>query len=96
MKNPLSKKGALDAFFDEPTGEEASKPTGKQPRKKSDKTGRVSFAVTEETMRKYEFLRDYAYIERLQLADVFDEMLTEYLNNHYNNDKAINGKTWDK
>jgi len=86
MKNPLTKKGALESFLDEPTGEE------KQSRKPSDEV-RATFIVDS---HKLQLLKDLAYIERRQIKDVFDDMLSEYLSKHFDNSKAINGNTWDE
>lgn len=84
MKTPLTKKGALESFLNEPTGEKERKPADEV---------RATFIVDR---NKLQLLKDYAYIERKQIKDVVDEMLTEYLNKHFDNDKAINGNTWDE
>lgn len=89
-KNPLSKKaGALDAILSEPTVEE------RQSRKASGSSYinevRATFIVDSE---KLQLLKDYAYIERKQIKEVVDQMLTEFLSAHFDNSKAINGKTW--
>lgn len=92
QKNPLSKRaGALEAFVEsEPTVEEskprrvASSPTNEI---------RATFIVDSE---KLQLLKDYAYIERKQIKEVVDQMLTEFLNAHFDNEHAINGNTWEK
>lgn len=90
QKNPLSKKaGALEALISDTTGEESKAP-------RSEQTGegvRATFIVEK---KKLQLLKDYAYIERKQIKDVVDEMLTEFLSKHFDNSKAINGNTWDE
>lgn len=89
QKNPLTKKaGALEALLSETTGEESSG-------RRTDPADevRATFIVDR---RKLQLLKDYAYIERKQIKDVVDEMLSEYLSKHFDNSKAINGNTWDE
>lgn len=89
QKNPLTKKaGALEALLSETTGEESS---GRR-MDPADEV-RATFIVDR---RKLQLLKDYAYIERKQIKDVVDEMLSEYLSKHFDNSKAINGNTWDE
>lgn len=85
MKSPLTKKGALESFLDEPTGGKGSKAPADEVR--------ATFIVN---TNKLQLLKDYAYIERKQIKEIVDEMLTEYLDKHFDNGKAINGNTWDK
>lgn len=90
-KNPLSKKaGALESIVSESTVEK-SKPSRKAT--SSINEVRATFIVDSE---KLQLLKDYAYIERKQIKDVVDEMLTEFLSAHFDNDRAINGNRWDK
>lgn len=89
QKNPLTKKaGALEALLSETTGEESS-----GHRMDPAEEIRATFIVDR---RKLQLLKDYAYIERKQIKDVVDEMLSEYLSKHFDNSKAINGNTWDE
>lgn len=87
MKSPLTKKGALESFLDEPTGGEGRKPAAPT------EEIRATFIVDK---RKLQLLKDHAYIERKQIKDIVDEMLTEYLRAHFDNGRAINGNTWDE
>ena len=84
MKNPLTKRGALESFLEEPTEKKGRRP--------SDEV-RATFIVDS---YKLQLLKDYAYIERKQIKDVFDQMITEYLSKHFDNSKAINGNTWEE
>ena len=86
MKNPLEKKqAALESLLtNEPTGGESRQPVDEI---------RATFIVDK---HKLQLLKDLAYIERRQIKDVVDEMLTEYLSKHFDNSKAINGNTWDE
>lgn len=86
MKNPLEKKqAALESLLaNDPTGEERRQPVDEI---------RATFIVDK---RKLQLLKDLAYIDRRQIKDVVDEMLTEYLSKHFDNSKAINGNTWDE
>lgn len=80
-KNPLEKKAAaLDYFTSEPT-EEKAKPAG------SGKALRVSFAVDD--MQKYEVLKVYAALQKKQMKDIFEEMITEYLQAHAGDNPII-------
>lgn len=90
QKNPLSKKaGALEALLSEPTGGESSAARRADP---ADEV-RATFIVDR---RKLQLLKDHAYIERAQIKDIVDQMLSEYLSKHFDNSKAINGNTWDE
>lgn len=90
QKNPLSKKaGALEALAGEPTGGES---TGRRAAAPTDEV-RATFIVDR---RKLQLLKDHAYIERAQIKDIVDQMLSEYLSKHFDNSKAINGNTWDE
>lgn len=89
QKNPLSKRAAaVEAVV---TGE-ATGGEGRKPVTPADEV-RATFIVDR---RKLQLLKDHAYIERAQIKDIFDEMLSEYLSKHFDNSKAINGNTWDE
>lgn len=86
MKKQLGRHGLLDDVLN--PQEEGHKPTGS-----SGDEIRATFIVDR---HKLQLLKDYAYTERKQIKDVFDQMITEFLSNHFDNEKAINGNTWDE
>ena len=89
QKNPLSKKaGALEALVGETTG-------GRGSRRAVSPTDEVRATFIVDS-RKLQLLKDHAYIERAQIKDIVDQMLSEYLSKHFDNSKAINGNTWDE
>lgn len=90
QKNPLTKKaGALEALAGDTTGGESTSRRAVSP---TDEV-RATFIVDR---RKLQLLKDHAYIERAQIKDIVDQMLSEYLSKHFDNSKAINGNTWDE
>lgn len=91
QKNPLGRKGSLaDVLLSgEPSPQEER---GRKPAAPADEV-RATFIVDR---HKLQLLKDYAYIERKQIKDIVDEMLTEYLRAHFDNSKAINGNTWEE
>lgn len=77
-KNPLSKKaGAIENILSEPTVEE-SKP-GRQAPSPTNEV-RATFIVDKDKLKK---LKIYAATKEMQIKDVVDEMLTEYLEKYY-------------
>jgi len=88
QRNPLAKKStaALDALVSPQEGEQRKAPD-------SADLVRATFIIDR---HKLQLLKDHAYTQRKQIKDVVEEMVTEYLNAHFDNDKAINGNTWDQ
>ena len=87
-RKPLDKKTrALEDILSEPTVEEKRTP----PQAATLDEVRATFIVDSE---KLQLLKDYAYIERMQIKEVVNQMLTEFLTAHFDNSKAINNNTW--
>lgn len=77
-KNPLSKKaGAIESIISEPTVEESK--TGRQAPSPTNEV-RATFIVDKDKLKK---LKIYAATNEMQIKDVVDEMLSEYLEKYY-------------
>lgn len=93
IKQPLTKRASAVNSFLDPVSTEVKEPViaKKAEPDNSENIVRATFLMDKE---KVKLLKDYAYIEGLQIKEVADQMITEFLNNHFDNSKAVNGRKW--